>query len=138
MRYPRISTALLFGRCIAAVREDLGLTQAQLAERLELSRPALAQMESGRSAPSFWVMMRIGEHLGEGFAGRDSTAIMALLRASARELRDQGVRIVNRIVDPDELTVPVAQIDRAVARVYDREFARFVPVEVIYLDDGEE
>lgn len=36
------------GKAIAERRVDLGLTQGQLAERLEISRPSLANIEAGR------------------------------------------------------------------------------------------
>lgn len=129
-RHPRVSSALLFGRCIAAVREDLGLTQAELAERLAVSRAALAQIESGRSAPSFWLLMRLGQRVGQERDDRDATAIFALFHATARELREHGVRTVNRMLEDDEPTIPVAQVDRAVGRVFDEEFAQLVPVRV--------
>lgn len=38
----------LVGRRVKEVREFLGWTQEQLAERLELSRPSIANIETGR------------------------------------------------------------------------------------------
>lgn len=143
-RRPKVSSALLFGRCIATVREDLGLTQAELARRLNLSRAALAQIESGRSAPSFWVLMRLGQRCGEEREDRDATAIFFLFHATARELQGHGVRVVNRMLEEGERTIPVAQIDRAVGRVYDRVYdptdVQFIPVHVVQFqdDDGDE
>lgn len=137
-RRPKVSSALLFGRCIAAVREDLDLTQAELAERLNLSRAALAQIESGRSAPSFWVLMRLGQRCAQESVDRDATVIFALFHATARELQGHRVRVVNRMLEEGERTIPVAQIDRAVSRVYDREFERYTPPDLAFFEDDDD
>ncbi len=122
------------------MREDLELTQAQLAERLEVSRAALAQIESGRSAPSFWLLMRLGQHVGDERVDRDAAAIFALFHAAAHELRTDGVRVVNRMLREGEPTIPQAQVDRAVARVFDEEFAEYEPLQVAVFagEEGEE
>jgi Predicted transcriptional regulator with C-terminal CBS domains len=45
-------------------RESLGLTQHDLAERLEVSRPYIAQVEGGRCVPTLDLVERFAEALG--------------------------------------------------------------------------
>lgn len=44
---------------MANARRSLGLTQAQLAERLGVSQPCVSQWESGRRTPSALILDRI-------------------------------------------------------------------------------
>lgn len=54
----------MFGLGVAALRKDLGLTQAQLAERAKLSMQFLAGIEQGEKAPSFDSIDEIARALG--------------------------------------------------------------------------
>lgn len=45
-------------------RKELGLTQADMADRLGVSRPAYTQMETGRNCPSLDVVERVATALG--------------------------------------------------------------------------
>lgn len=49
---------------ILAWREHLKLTQAELARRLNISRPAYAQMEAKGTKPRVVTLMRIAEAMG--------------------------------------------------------------------------
>lgn len=44
-------------------RKELGLTQVQMAERLEMSQPSYTQIESGRFAPGFMLLYRLAAAL---------------------------------------------------------------------------
>jgi len=52
------------GEVIRRRREELGLTQAQLAERVGISRQYLVQLENGYRVPSHQVMLRLFSALG--------------------------------------------------------------------------
>lgn len=132
-RDPRalVPSALLFGRCITAIRQDLGLSQEELAERLRIKRSALTHIETGRSAPSFYVLMWLGQHVGSARRDRDATAAFALFHLSARALRRQRIRVVNRPAREDDVILETVRIDRVVGAVFDAEFREFMPVEVV-------
>lgn len=135
-----VPSALLFGRCMAAMRQDLGLSQAEVAERLRLTRPALTQIENGRATPSFHVLMWLGQYVGNERQDRDAAAVFALFHMSARALRAHGVRVVNRVRREDDVVLETARIDRVVGAVFDAEFREFVPVEIVTFagDDDED
>lgn len=48
-----------FGRCLRSARKDRGLTQADLAERINRSLDMVGRMERGEIAPSFETIERI-------------------------------------------------------------------------------
>jgi transcriptional regulator with XRE-family HTH domain len=48
---------------VKARRKELGLTQAEVAERLGMKQGAYAQIELGVSAPGFHVLYRVAESL---------------------------------------------------------------------------
>ena len=51
-------------------RQELGISQNQLAKRVGISQPFMAEIESGRKKPSLDVLMRICAELGiELFGG---------------------------------------------------------------------
>ena len=49
---------------VRTAREALGLTQGRLAEKLEVSRPYVAQVEGGRCVPSLDLVERFADALG--------------------------------------------------------------------------
>lgn len=53
------------GERIRARREELGLTQAQLADELGVSHQHVSGIESGASAPSLDLLVRVARRLGE-------------------------------------------------------------------------
>lgn len=96
------------GRRLKAAREQLDLTQAQVAAELGLSRGALAQIEIGLRAPNSLQLARLaeiyrrelGEFLAEEFdpAGRD--ALVALFRSNSKIADDPArAAAVRRCVD---------------------------------------
>lgn len=52
------------GNAVRALREKAGLDQATLAERAELPASLIAEIESGRSDPTWGDMRKVGEALG--------------------------------------------------------------------------
>jgi transcriptional regulator with XRE-family HTH domain len=51
-------------RALVAARVAAGLTQEQLAERMETSQSAIARLESGRTVPSGKTLMRFARATG--------------------------------------------------------------------------
>jgi transcriptional regulator with XRE-family HTH domain len=55
---------LRFARMIQKLRQQLELTQEELAERMGVSQPHVAKLEAGRSVPAFETMTRFAEAIG--------------------------------------------------------------------------
>lgn len=51
-------------RELISARNRAGLTQAQLAERMDTTQSAIARLESGRQAPSWQTLKRFAEATG--------------------------------------------------------------------------
>ena len=58
--------AQLVGQRIRSTREQLGLTQLQLAERMEVTQPVIAALESGRGNPTVGLLAAVAEALQVG------------------------------------------------------------------------
>jgi transcriptional regulator with XRE-family HTH domain len=58
--------AQLVGRRIRAAREQVGLTQLQLADRMEVSQPVIAALESGRGNPTVGQLAAVADALQVG------------------------------------------------------------------------
>lgn len=52
------------GRVVRARREQLGMTQGQLAERTGLKQPAVARFEAGGTMPTIPMLERLADALG--------------------------------------------------------------------------
>jgi transcriptional regulator with XRE-family HTH domain len=126
-----VDSATLFGRCLAVIRADLGLTQAEMAALLRVSRPTLTHFETGRATPSFHVLLRLGQRVADARVDSDATAVLALLHLSARALQAAGIRVLNRPVREGDLVLDFAKIDRVIGRVYDSEFREYVPAKLV-------
>ena len=59
MRYHRLN-----GAAVAARREAIGISQADLARRCDITPPYLSQIENGIKQPSAPVAMRLAQSLG--------------------------------------------------------------------------
>lgn len=55
---------MAFGRRLAEVRKSRGLTQQQLAERLEVSLVSIGYIETGKRWPRLVTLHRIADSLG--------------------------------------------------------------------------
>lgn len=136
---PIVDSATLFGRCIATIRADLGLTQADMAAMLRVSRPTITHFETGRATPSFHVLLRLGQRVADARVDSDATAVLALMHLSARALQADGIRVLNRPVREGDLILDFAKIDRVIGRVFDQEFREHVPATLadFTIDDDE-
>ena len=120
-----VDSALLFGRCIATIRKDAGMTQAALARLIGISRPAVTHMETGRTPPSWSAFMHLETCLhrgGEPAPTDPAVTLIDLFRKSVTALPARGFRMRlstrPRAAD-DEGDVAVAQVDRVVGRCFD-------------------
>jgi transcriptional regulator with XRE-family HTH domain len=59
--------AQLAGQRIRAAREAVGLTQAELAARLDVSQPVVAALEAGRGNPTVGQLAAVATALQVGF-----------------------------------------------------------------------
>jgi transcriptional regulator with XRE-family HTH domain len=58
--------AQLVGQRIRGAREEVGLTQLQLADRMEVSQPVIAALESGRGNPTVGQLAAVADALQVG------------------------------------------------------------------------
>lgn len=58
--------AQLVGQRIRAAREEVGLTQLQLADRMQVSQPVIAALESGRGNPTVGQLAAVADALQVG------------------------------------------------------------------------
>jgi len=58
--------AQLVGQRIRAAREEVGLTQMQLADRMEVSQPVIAALEGGRGNPTVGQLAAVADALRVG------------------------------------------------------------------------
>jgi len=58
--------AQLVGQRIRAARQEVGLTQLQLAERMEVSQPVIAALEGGRGNPTIGQLAAVADALRVG------------------------------------------------------------------------
>lgn len=130
---PFVDVATLYGRCLYTLRRAAELSQVQFAQELDISSAALSQLELGKTTPSFRLSIEVGERLREHGVIDNSSGILRLLDAAARDLHYGGAWVVNRPLDFGEPAVPLHGIDRVVGRLYDAARPRYeiVPVRVM-------
>ncbi len=128
---PIVDSATLYGRCLAMIRADLGLTQGEMAALLRVSRPTITHFETGRATPSFHVLLRLGQRVADARVDSDATAVLALMHLSARALQADGIRVLNRPVREGDVILDFPKIDRVIGRVFDREFREYVPAKLV-------
>ena len=58
--------AQLVGQRIRAAREEIGLTQLQLADRMQVTQPVIAALEAGRGNPTVGQLAAVAEALQGG------------------------------------------------------------------------
>jgi transcriptional regulator with XRE-family HTH domain len=58
--------AQIVGQRIRAARDEVGLTQLQLADRMEVSQPVIAALEAGRGNPTVGQLAAVAEALQVG------------------------------------------------------------------------
>lgn len=62
--YEDMAPEFEIARAIIKARAQAGLTQAQLAERMETSQSYVARIESGRTLPNMKTLMRVAKATG--------------------------------------------------------------------------
>lgn len=111
-----------FGRTVRELRQERGLTQAELASRLHLGRTSITNLEKGHQSPPLSMLPEIAAALGvdsvrlvENTVNADAgSAIDGLARTvSDRDLRQWAGQVIG-----DNLTSqsPVARSQRATRR----------------------
>ncbi len=68
---------LQLARQMRELREEAGLTQAQLAKRVGTQAPGIARLESGRFAPRLDLLHRIASALGKRVRIQFDTAVLS-------------------------------------------------------------
>ena len=86
----------MLGARIAALRREAGLSQAELATRLQVSASALGMYEQGRREPSMETLVRLAKELGVttdyllmGTPGERETEALNTMLASRIQAADQ-------------------------------------------------
>lgn len=89
------------GQRIREMREAAGLTQAEVAAELGVTRQTLARMERGEAPVDSDMLLRLAIHLdrpvGYFYEDRDTTGVRLALRADHPQLLEPGLR--NRMLD---------------------------------------
>ena len=62
--YDELAPQFLLARALIEARTNAGLTQAQLAERMQTSQSAVARLESGRTQPSTRTLEKFAQAAG--------------------------------------------------------------------------
>jgi transcriptional regulator with XRE-family HTH domain len=105
---PRMSLQRRFAARVKEVRRHRGLTQQQLAERIERSTNAVSALERGVSLPTFDTLERLAATLKvpvhEFFSTDDSDdpkreALLMALKTSARALDDDDLVLATTVLD---------------------------------------
>ena len=96
-------------RNMAQRRKDLKLTQAQVAERLDVEIETLSRFERGKHLPSLMTLERISQVLGTTVAdlladeippaSADAQAVEVWLKDLGRDDRDFALQVLKRVCD---------------------------------------
>jgi transcriptional regulator with XRE-family HTH domain len=116
-----VDLSSIIGRIVAALRQELGLSQAALSGRMQWDRSLLARIEAGRNTANIDNLFE----LEEVFMAEDLIAshgdLMELCSRVAHEAKRRGLRpVVGRTAKPEgQVNVETATLDRIVARIID-------------------
>jgi transcriptional regulator with XRE-family HTH domain len=111
----------IIGRIVASLRQELGLSQAALSQRMQWDRSLLARIEAGRNTANIDNLFE----LEEVFLAKDLIAshgdLLELCSRVAHEAKRRGLRpVVGRSAKPQgQPSVETATLDRIVARIVD-------------------
>ena len=75
--YEALEEEFVLASAVIHARNRAGLTQQELAKRMEMTQPAVARLESGRTRPSIRTLERLAEATG-------SRLVIAFQRRNAR------------------------------------------------------
>lgn len=96
-----MSTAERFGWTVRALRKQQGLTQEQLAQRMDRSVDSISQLERGINLPSFDTLDRLSaaldvpvrEFFDEDTGNQERTELIATGTGILRRLSDRDLKI---------------------------------------------
>lgn len=91
---PEKQLAREVGGIIAIRRKAKGLTQAQLAERMDIEKESVSRIETGHIAPTLARLAQIAKFL--------DCDISDLLKISTPDVSDQALALMNRMEDLSE------------------------------------
>lgn len=63
---PQVELVAIWGERVAARREELKLTQAQLADLCDVSQQTISKIERGEIEPGAWLKISLTTRLGHG------------------------------------------------------------------------
>ena len=116
-----VDLSSIIGRIVAALRQELGLSQAALSGRMQWDRSLLARIEAGRNTANIDNLFE----LEEAFMAEDLIDshgdLLDLCSRVAHEAKRRGLRpVVGRSAKPEgQVSVETATLDRIVARIVD-------------------
>ena len=116
-----VDLSSIIGRIVASLRQELGLSQAALSQRMQWDRSLLARIEAGRNTANIDNLFE----LEEVFLAKDLIAshgdLLELCSRVAHEAERRGLRpVVGRSAKPQgQPSVETATLDRIVARIVD-------------------
>ncbi len=116
-----VDLSSIIGRIVAALRQELALSQAALSGRMQWDRSLLARIEAGRNTANIDNLFE----LEEVFMAEDLIAshgdLLELCSRVAHEAKRRGLRpVVGRTAKPEgQVSVETATLDRIVARIVD-------------------
>ena len=117
-RYSYCERDYAFGQLMLTLRTTMGLTQAELAQRLGISRHAVAEWEAGSSYPKterLKGLIELAVRVSAFAAGREEEQIRALWKAAHQKVVLDEARL-QKLVSPP---VPVQPFPPALTLVAD-------------------
>ncbi|MCV7078729.1 helix-turn-helix transcriptional regulator [Mycobacterium szulgai] len=110
-----------FGAIVRRLRERRGMTQAELAERVNLGRTSMTNLERGNQNPPLSILPLLAQALGVSISGMfgeiDFSRGDAGQAVLDRHVRDDALRSwASRVIyqEPDSSESPELSVDRAI------------------------
>ena len=130
----------IFGRVLAALRDEQGDSKTSFARRLKWDRNVLMRLESGQSAVTIGDLIRLERTLKKAGQPIDVGDLTALTARVANVLWNRDVRVSygwgrRSRMREDEAPLETAALDRVVAVVLDKWFEKEGWVDGPYDDD---
>lgn len=125
----------LFGRLVAALRQETGRSQAAFARKLAWDRSLLSRIESGRNTATVENLFALERAFRDEDVLADAGDLAELLDRAARRARRREIVVLYGQDPPaDAVPVPLARLDCIVGAVLERYMAEIAPEP----DEGEE
>ena len=116
-----VDLSSIFGRVIAALRQEQGASQATLASRMSWDRSVLARIEAGRNTANVDNIFEMEEVFMADTLIERHGDLLELTSRVVHEAKGRGLRpVVGRMERPEgQESVETATLDRIVARIVD-------------------